>query len=183
MVRILVLMLLLLSFRFSFNGEESDQAQEESSKSFMPAIKVNQKMTQDIILPKDPILSAFLSVSIPGLGQLYVNEYLKAGLFFMGSVAPFLYLQYMQYLPSDTVFVRATDSSIYKIILSQKKELTTEQKIISGAAVLVWSWTVIDAYLGAKKHNLKLLGIPQKNSFKLELDGFNTPNVKLSYHF
>jgi TM2 domain-containing membrane protein YozV len=99
--------------------------------------------SREIMVAKDPLLAAILSTDMPGLGQFYCREYLKAFGFALG------------------VLVCGTTAYL---IAGEKKwdDLEDGERAAFVGSVLIgigiYIWNVVDAYRSADRFNFRLIG-------------------------
>ncbi|MBF0432878.1 MAG: hypothetical protein HQK83_16455 [Fibrobacteria bacterium] len=127
---------------------------------FVPEVETQQLTKKEFIFPQDPKLCAFLSITFPGLGQLYQSNYLKAALFagtFLVSSGVISY--YAKY--TKTIEIYDKDHNLHSLSVDytdyDMSHLNTREKAINISAFTVvgitYVWSIIDAYKSAKKFN------------------------------
>jgi hypothetical protein len=157
---------------------------------FSPGVKVQTSIKQELVFPKDPVLAAFLSVTLPGLGQLYVGKYGRAALW-AGLVATstlaiwYLPVRAARSTQWDTVVVTNTNGADLLTFYQRigTGEMSARDTLISNIAgtvqVLAWAGAVVDAYFQAKKHNRIFLAQKEdKVDFRLTRAGVFGDGIK-----
>ena len=145
--------------------------QEESAMVLKPKIA-----TYDYdAIPKDPLASLLMSLTIPGSGQLYNREFsrgIPTMVIFYGSVLTFsLLLDKWTRLNTDTFYIAETNQNgvptgyvrqVYamkpndqQVGLPRGDKLLFVSSIVLGAAS--YAFGIFDSYIGAKRYNKKLL--------------------------
>jgi|SaaInl4_150m_RNA_FD_contig_61_364345_length_1074_multi_4_in_0_out_0_2 hypothetical protein len=151
---------------------------ERSTQSDIPetAIVLGLRETHfEIVMPKDPILAGILSAGFPGMGQIYTGNWTR-GLAFMGGVAASLI---SVGLAGDELQLTAEDYDAVarggdgnNIVTFDEYQAwednpngdfadlsTPRQAIIIGglgAALGLYVWSTVDAYVQANNHNRRL---------------------------
>jgi hypothetical protein len=172
-------------------AKEQPEIQVESKKSiFVPQIEQQQQAKKEIVFPQDPRLSAFLSVTFPGLGQLYQGKYLKALLFtstfLVSSVIIIHYNNENQRRNAVTVQYTDKNGDVGEMKMPiedyRESELNTSEKVINVSAFVVvgvaYFWSVIDAYRSAKAFNRKHFFAGTESSGNLSLLPLIQPDVQ-----
>jgi TM2 domain-containing membrane protein YozV len=145
--------------------------QEESAMVLKPKIA-----TYDYdAIPKDPLASLLMSLTIPGSGQLYNREFsrgIPTMVVFYGSALTFaLLLDKWTRLNTDTFYIAETNQNgvptgyvrqVYamkpndqQVGLSRGGKVLFVSSIVLGVAS--YAFGIFDSYIGAKRYNKKLL--------------------------
>lgn len=129
---------------------------------------VAEKTSQELLILKDPTISAFLSFSIPGLGQVYTHKYLRGALFFGAEAACFItagalvnilggYEYEVDDVDNETHLLEGSDFNT----LSDGAKAAVISTMVLGVALHIWN--TVDAYHQAEKYN--------RETFRLSDDG------------
>jgi len=176
-------------------------AQAQEAKNPAPLGQAQTSQTKGIDLYKDPMLASYLSITIPGLGQIYAGEKKRGFLFLAGIVGAFG-SAYAFYEPAElhlsdydkTEFGGNGDGLLGTLEVKNWEDhkfegdafdrLSTGRKVgaIAGAVagVGLYIWNVIDANKQAKHHNRRLA----QRKFDLGLHaGPDRAGVALNMHF
>ncbi len=153
---------------FGQKAVDSSSSADSSSAVFVPQIQSQSSVKQEIKFPQDPKLCALLSVTFPGMGQLYQGQFLKssimAGLFLVSSSIISNYALINSERGRESIFFRDTNNSLVEIkkqktIEFGQSELTSTEKAINITAFLaaggVYVWSIIDTYNHAHAYNRK----------------------------
>ncbi|MFC1585451.1 DUF5683 domain-containing protein [Fibrobacterota bacterium] len=149
-------------------GAGSETEDRTVTGVFVPQVEQQQQARQEIVFPQDPRLSALLSVTFPGLGQLYQSNYLKSFLFagtFLASSGVIAYYTNENRERSAEI-IRFHDENNNLVELKRypelevgHSELNTTEKVVNVVAFVAvgisYFWSVIDAYRSAKAFNRK----------------------------
>jgi hypothetical protein len=133
-----------------------------------PKVERQEKVVHDIVFPQDPKICAFLSITFPGLGQLYQGNYWKTaaftGSFLLGSITIAHLASENRERSAETVRFEDTDGNIRELTTYDDpgwsdSHLDDGEKFVSVCAFAVvatsYIWSVIDAYRSAKAFNRK----------------------------
>lgn len=134
---------------------------------------VVEKTSKELLIPKDPVIGAFLSFSIPGLGQVYAYKYFRGALFFGAEAACFItagalinilggYEYEIDDVDNETHFLEGSDFNT----LSNGAKAAVISTMLLGVALHIWN--SVDAYHQADKYN--------RETFKLSDHG---PRIKI----
>jgi len=137
------------------------------------------EVRKNIVIPKDPVISALLAVQYPGLGQVYCGKYWRAAGIFLGEVtliaAGVTLRGEKQEKFTYAVIDSATGETVY---LEGKKTVTTEKtdqekmfgNLLLLSAVSMHIWQIFDAYHQANVHNRDMIRRTRKETgFNLKL--------------
>ena len=162
------LIILCIAFALSWGGhtpalageDEPEQSQGEASQSeVQPAGMIVERTTKEIIIPKDPLISSFLSLSIPGLGQIYSQRYLRGVLFFGAEIICFITAGIVSNQGSYEHTITDNDGDTHTLEGNDFDSLNNASKaaVISSLAVGIGLhiWNVIDAHHVARDYNRK----------------------------
>lgn len=170
---VVMVMIALCTVAFA-QGDTADAALSQPAHNPVVLTPRIAKYNYDA-MPKDPLASAMFSLIVPGLGQLYNKEYLRAGLtavVFYGTFfgAQYLLNEYTAY-NTDTFTIaeysESRDTPILHDVTAPKPDKDQrwrsggEKAAFIGCVVVAagsWVFNVFDAYSGAKRYNAKLIG-------------------------
>ncbi len=133
---------------------------------FVPEVESKGEAKKELVFPQDPRLSSFLSVTFPGLGQLYQGNYLKAflftGTFLASSGVIAYYTNENRERTAERILFYDKDNNLRELKRYNddfESSLNTSEKVINVVAftfvVSSYIWSVIDAYRSAKNYNKK----------------------------
>lgn len=119
---------------------------------------VVEKTSKEILIPKDPVIGAFLSFSIPGLGQVYAKKYLRGAFFFGTEAACFIAAGALVNIMGGYEYeIDDTDNETHLLEGSDFETLSDGAKaavistVVLGVALHIWN--TVDAYHQAEKYN------------------------------
>jgi hypothetical protein len=126
------------------------------------------------LTPKSPLGAVLRSLAIPGWGQLYVQQYWKAPIFFAGAVVMYYYVfkhnkDYLDYSSQYDKLKETSPNSIELYYLKSKKENARDNRDISIFFLCgVYALAMLDSYVDAHLFNFNVnenlsLGITNRN--------------------
>jgi len=109
---------------------------------------------------KKIVIAVLLSIFGPGMGQIYNREYwrggiliaLSLGLFLSGLI--FVSSQVSSYLPMNAENLDIEE--VKNIIGTIQSEHPWKFRMANLTSIVIWVYSVVDAYLGAKKRNVNI---------------------------
>ncbi len=158
--------------------------QIQQSQIQQSQIQNNESVSGKFQMHKSPMGAVWRSFIIPGLGQVYVESYWKAPLFFGAAVGLVGLIIYNNNLYQDfagQVDNLAEPSDNQLRILKSQREFYRDQRDMSAFYLLgVYVLSAVDAYVGAHLYdfnvddNISARIAPSRNSFVA---------ISINYHF
>jgi hypothetical protein len=179
-----VVALILTTLLLGLSALPASAQAPDTAKAVVPVkLQAASPKVSQIIIPKDPLLSGYLSATTPGLGQLYCGRFWRA--------AGFLAAEGLCFGVAAGIAKKANPEFTYTVfdsagnpheLIGRESDKTAKDKFtdrdrtniaiftIAGAALHVWN--VLDAYRLAKSHNKKMfLGSrPDETGIKVGLE-------------
>lgn len=125
-----------------------------------------------LLAGKSAKTAMLLTTFIPGGGQFYTHRWVK-GVIFGGVQSFVMYSAVKTQLElkdiEDEINQNSTDS-----LLSERKDILDRRREIAWWGALVWSLSILDAYVDAKLYNFNA---------NVARNKFNEPQIQLSYEF
>lgn len=158
----------------------------------LPAMQTDTTATdtlaaEDAAMRKSPIKALALSFVLPGMGQIYTEEYWKTPLF-VGATGGLVYAivfnhnNYIDYRDQvdELLADEETDPSSYEVeVLKSKREFFRDNRDLSGLYLLgVYALAAVDAYVGAHLYDFD---VSDDLSLRLLPDVRSGVRLSLSY--
>jgi hypothetical protein len=172
--------LILLSILFLiFSGFELFSQTEEIKKE----LPIDSSTVQFAKMTKSPSGAIWRSLAIPGWGQIYVESYWKAPLFFVGSatLVYFIFDNHNKYSNnSDRLVNMKTDDPNYEIT-KLRRDFYLDNRDMSAFYLLgVYILAAVDAYVGAHLYDFE---VEDKLSLNLGITPSYFPGVMMQIRF
>lgn len=123
-------------------------------------------------LSKSPLGAVVRSFLVPGLGQVYVEKYWKAPLFFAGAVVMYYYVfkhnhDYLDYSRQYNELKKINPNDLNLYFLKLKRENALDNRDISIFFLAgIYALSMLDAYVDAQLFNFN---VDEKISFNFDI--------------
>lgn len=167
----------LIAFLFILCNLSFSQGNTDSTQTTIPENSQSQQSdttSQSGLTPKSPLGAMLRSIAIPGWGQLYVEQYWKAPVFFVGAIVMYYYVfkhnkDYIDYSRQYDKLKESNPNSIELYYLRSRKENARDNRDISIFFLCgVYALAMLDSYVDAHLFNFNInenlsLGITSRN--------------------
>lgn len=168
---------LLVAFIFILCNLSFGQGNTDSTPATIPENLQSQQIdttNQSGLTPKSPLGAVLRSLAIPGWGQLYVQQYWKAPIFFAGAIVMYYYVfkhnkDYLDYSRQYDKLKELNPNSIELYYLKLRKENSRDNRDISVFFLCgVYALAMLDSYVDAHLFNFNVseslsFGITNRN--------------------
>ncbi len=155
-----------LLFIFSLILCNSLQGQINNDSTQVVATEIPKNLTDTSkyseLAQKSPLGAILRSLAIPGWGQIYVQQYWKAPIFFAGAVVMYYYVfkhnkDYLDYSQQYDRLKEINPNSIELYYLKIRKENSRDNRDISIFFLCgVYALSILDAYVDANLFNFNV---------------------------
>lgn len=147
--------LVIISFLCANINDIMSQTPESDPDSLAPESKA-----MPAYMTKSPSGALLRSFAVPGWGQLYVESYWKAPLFFGGAatLVYFIFSNHAEFSDYNDLYNRHEDkNSNDALIIRNKKEYYRDNRDMSAFYLLgVYALAAVDAYVGAHLYDFSV---------------------------